>query len=147
MNDISNIRNIYLASIQMYPEKLQLHKFHPTTCDMCLQCNQHSGRLLHVLWTCPLLQPFWKEVHSIISQMTTYTLDYSPAEFLLHHMSLSHKTCFKSVAMHMVNAAKLCILLVHWGKTHAPSVSELFTCILKIMEMEELVSVTNDSPF
>lgn len=44
----------------------------------------------------------------------------------------------------MVNAAKLCIL-IHWGTTHTPSLSEWFIRLQKIADMEELISLAKDS--
>ena len=99
--------------------------------------------MLHVWWDCEALQPFWREVHDLISHVTTYTLDYTPSQYLLHHTSLSKKDYFKSLAMHMVNAARLCIPR-HWRSTTAPTVREWLTQVSSIKEMEELIYVSQD---
>lgn len=52
---------------------------------------------LHTWWSCPDIQPFWKELHCLISTITTYTPDYNPAQFLLHHTSLSHSIYNRSL--------------------------------------------------
>lgn len=39
--------------------------------------------MIHIWWECDPIQTFWKEIHSIIEQVTTYTLNYNPAQYLL----------------------------------------------------------------
>lgn len=79
-------------------------------------------------------------MHEPITHITTYTLDYSAAQYLLHPTHLTKTEYYNSLAMHMVNAATLCIL-VHWRSTHAPTIGEWFLRISKIEEMEELVHI------
>ncbi|CAI9619856.1 unnamed protein product [Staurois parvus] len=59
---------------------------------------------------------FWQEVHRLVVSITTLPLALSPAQFLLHHSSLPRAQYFKSLAMHMINAARLCIPVL-WGST------------------------------
>lgn len=69
--------------------------------------------MLHIWRKYALLQQFWKEVHALTTRVITYTLDYSPAQYLLHHTTLPKKHYYKSLAMHMIIVARLCIP-VHW---------------------------------
>lgn len=68
-----------------------LHTFAPAIPNSCWHCHQAVSTLLHPSWECPVLQLFWSEVYSVISQVMIYTLDYSPAQYLLHHTSLPSK--------------------------------------------------------
>lgn len=99
--------------------------------------------MFHIWWDCDKIQPFWKEVHNLITHITTYSLDYTPAQFLLHYTSLGKKTYYKSLAMHMVNAAKLCIPN-HWRSKIAPSIKEWLMRISHIKHMEELIYTSQD---
>lgn len=117
--------------------------FPPSIPDTCWRCGKAKGTMLHVWWDCDSLQPFWKEVHELIAHIIKYTLDYSPAQYLLHHTHLTKTEYFKSLAMHLVNAARLCIQ-VHWRSTHAPTIGEWFLRISKIEEMEELVHISQE---
>lgn len=61
-----------------------LHRFDTSQSDNFWRCQNELGDLLHIWWTCPSIQVFWKQVHKLIEKITTFRLDYSPAQFLLH---------------------------------------------------------------
>ena len=105
--------------------------------DNFLDCiwNMHLFVLIHLFEYLARLYTFF--------YVTTYTLDYSPAQYLLHHTHLTRPEYFKSLAMHMVNAARLCIP-VHWRSTHTPTIGEWFSRISKIEEMEELIYISQE---
>lgn len=121
-----------------------LNKFNPDIQDKCWRCYREPGTLLHICWSCPLIQPFWTQVHAITSQVSTYCLDYTPVQFILHHASSSVHSYWKSLVVHMINAAKLCIPL-HWGLPHIPTVPEWLNRIAKISEIEEQIHIEGDS--
>lgn len=128
-----------------YRTPTPLHKSKPTIPDTCWRCQTDRGTLLHIWWSYPLIQVFWKEVQRITSQVTSYNLELTPAQFLLHHSSLPNKIYHNSLAMHMINAAKQCIPL-HWNSLKTPSIKEWLSRINKIVEMEELIHITRDIP-
>lgn len=109
----------------------------------CVNNARGQKALCFIWWDCDMLQPFWREVHELITQITTYTQDYNPAQFLLHHTTLPKKVYFKSLAMHMVNVARLCVP-VHWRSTDIPSIREWLTRFTKIEEMGELIHTAHE---
>lgn len=135
--------NGYKVITKWYRTLSRIHKFSPNIPDTCWRWGLGVGTMLHVWWDCVNIQPFWREVHGLISHITTYTLDYTPSQFLLHLTSLPKKDYFKSLAMHMVNAARLCIPR-HWRSTNIPTVREWFARISSIKEMEELIFTSQD---
>lgn len=72
-------KNYFKLLPRWYRTPLILHLIYPTVSPHCWRCGTEMGSLLHIWWTCPKIQPFWKEVHRIIHQITTYSLDYTPA--------------------------------------------------------------------
>ena len=89
------------------PDKI--HKIFPAVPSTCWRCNSDTGSLLHIWWTCPLIQPYWREVHRLISQITTFSSDFTPAQYLLHHTSLPKSTYHKSLLLHLINAITQCL--------------------------------------
>lgn len=110
--------NCYRVVTRWYRTPSCLHKSSLVIPNTWWRCCKTEGTMLHVWWECEPLQPFWKEAHDLIVQVTTITLEYTPAQFLLHHTTLSKKDYFKSLAMHVVNAARPCIP-IHWRSTRA----------------------------
>lgn len=141
--NVTTQENGYKIATRWYRTPSRLHKFKSTIPNTCWRCGVEVGTMLHIWWDCAILQPFWKEVHKLITQITTFTLDYTPAQYLLHHTSLSKRNYFKSLAMHLVNAARLCIPK-HWQSTSVPSIGEWCTRISKTKDMEELIHVSQD---
>lgn len=134
--------NCYKVVIRWYRTP-RLHKFSRSIPDTCWSCGMGVGSMLHVWWDCVNLQPFWSKVHDLNTHITTFTLDYTLAQFLLHHTSLSKRINYKSLAMHLVNAARLCVPK-HWRSTCAPTIREWFARISKIKDMEELIHISQD---
>lgn len=120
-----------------------MHKFSPSIPNICWRCEKAIESMIHIWWECDSIQKFWSEVHSIIEHVTTYTLNYNPAQYLLHHTTLPKQDYHKSLAMHMVNAAGLCVP-IQWRSTEIPSIREWLLRISKIEEMEELILTAHE---
>lgn len=67
--------NGYKITTKWYRTPARLHKFSPTIPNICWRCKKAKGSMLHIWWACTHLQPFWREVHTLITQIPTYTLD------------------------------------------------------------------------
>lgn len=63
------------------------------------------GTILHVWWSCPNIQIFWKEVHEIIVKVSDCPVVFTPQQYLLHSTPVPKTQYYKSLAMHMINAA------------------------------------------
>lgn len=137
--------NAFKLLSRWYRTPLKLHHIYPAISPHCWRCGIEIGSLLHIWWTYPKLQPFWKEVHRLIHQITTYKLDYTPAQYLLRHPSLPKHTYFRSLAMHMVNAAKMCIPN-KWRSSEPPSLVDWFQRINKTAELEDLIHQAKATP-
>lgn len=125
------------------PDKI--NKFLPTISLNCWRCNAARGSLLHIWWECPLIQSYWADIHSLITQITTYTPDYTPAQYLLLHTSFPQRVYKKSLTLHLINAANLCIP-VHWRSTSPPSIPEWIRRVDKMADIENLIHQSSDSP-
>lgn len=125
------------------PDKI--HHFHPSVPSTCWRCNNARGTLLHIWWECPLLQPFWSDIHELISRITTYTPDFSPARYLLHHRQGSPSSYKKTLTIHLINAANLCIP-ARWRNPSPPTVQDWTLRVDRIAEMEQLISQAADTP-
>lgn len=117
--NVSTQENGYKVQSCWYRMPAILHKFKPTISDIYWRCHEHYGSLIHIWWDCPRIQIFWAEVHRITPHVTSYDLERTPAQFLLHHSPLSNKSYHKSLVIHMINAAKQCIPF-HWKSQTSP---------------------------
>lgn len=143
--NVTTQENGFKIQSRWYRTPTLLHKFKPDIPETCWRCHQDRGSLLHIWWSCPPLQHFWSDVCRITAQVTSYSLELTPAQFLLHHSPLPHSSYYKSFTMHMINAAKQCIP-IHWHSTRVPALKEWFIRLQKVAEMEKLIRISRDTP-
>lgn len=86
----------------------------------------------------------WKEVHHLTTQNTTYQIDVTPAQMLLHH-SIPKKDYHLSLSLQLLNAAKMCSPIL-WKSSKPPTIADWIRHINKVAEMEELVHQAKDTP-
>lgn len=120
-----------------------LLKIFPRTSDLCWRCQQEKGTLIHIFWSCPRIQNFWKEVRRIIQKFTDRTVPDEPAYFLLHATDTPARVYKKSIVRHLLDAAKACIPL-NWKSPHPPSIGLWLKKIEEINKMEDLI-LTNQN--
>lgn len=124
-----------------YRTPTMLHKYFPLISDRCWRCNREEGSMLHVWWSCPLIQSFWKSVHKTIILVTSENLSFDPAQYLLHFNSLHRKHYLKSLPMFMVNAARH-FIPYHWRSKNIPTKAEWFRGINNIEK--KLISISQE---
>lgn len=81
----------YKILSRWYLTPSRLHKFFPATSDRCWRCGEGEGSLLHILWSCPGLQNFWREVRRIAQKFTEYVIPDDASFFLLHLSNIPFK--------------------------------------------------------
>ena len=137
--------NNYKLYSRWYRTPIIIHKYNANISPLCWRCKSAQGTILHIWWECVLIKPFWKDIHRLISRITTFTPDFTAAQYLLHHSSFPYYTYKKSLMLHLINAAKLCIP-IRWTQSSPPTISDWFKKIEHIAEMEELFFQSRDSP-
>lgn len=119
-----------------------LHKCFPNVSAECWRCLFDVGDMLHIWWTCPLIQTYWVRVHKIICKVTGYQLEFSPALYLLQLPPANTKISNTALSIQLIIAARMCIL-VHWKSSTTPALEELLRKVDK-RQMEELILITQD---
>lgn len=142
--NISAQENRFKIYSRWYRTSDRIHKYQPGVSPLCWRCNEAHGSLLYIWWCCPLIQPFGKEVHRLTIQITIYSPDFTPVQYLLHHTSIPQSAYKRSLILHLINAAKFCIP-IHWKDNTHPSISEWLQRIEKIADMEDLVHQTRET--
>lgn len=110
----------------------------------CWRCSAKEGSLLHIWWECPLIQNFWKEIHRLRVQITTFKIEFSPTQLLLHDSTIPKKDYHQSLSLHLLNAMKM-FLPVHWKSPNPPTTAEWIRRVNKVADMEELIHQTKDT--
>lgn len=143
--NVSTQENRYKVFSKWYRTPDKVHHFYPTIPPTCWRCGSAKGTLLHIWWNCSLIQPFWRAIHRLIAQISTYSPAFTPERYLLHHTPVSSGSYKKSLTIHLINAANLCIPTL-WRNTSPPTVQDWIRRVDKIAEMENLICQANDNP-
>lgn len=115
-----------------------LHKYFPATTDTCWRCQADKGTLLHIFWSCPLLQHFWTTVPANTQRFTDHMIRNDQAFLLLHATTILAQSYKRSIVRLLLNAAKSCIPLM-WKKSLPPSIGLWLHGVEEIKKLEDLV--------
>uniref|UniRef100_A0A8C5MSB1 Reverse transcriptase domain-containing protein n=1 Tax=Leptobrachium leishanense TaxID=445787 RepID=A0A8C5MSB1_9ANUR len=118
-----------------YTTPIWIARFSPTHSTECWRCLRDQGTFLHLWWTCPNLEPFWRSASSLIEHTTEIVLDFTPEIFLLGQMKLSVKSLKKSVLIRILLAARA-LIPIHWNSSVVPSPRDLISKVENIRSLE-----------
>lgn len=80
-------RLIQLKSFHRACYTLQcLVNIYPQSDHLCMRCATSRGTFLHMMWSCPMIRPYWKWVVDTLNDMCDLTLRQNPFLLLLSHM-------------------------------------------------------------
>lgn len=77
------LNRLYWTPHKMYRAKL-------TNSPNCWKCLQSEGTLIHMIWSCPLIQAFWSEIQRHIKRIVKHHIPFSEGLFVLGDLSLLH---------------------------------------------------------
>lgn len=76
------LSHLYLLH-RVYRTPARLHKWGIRETPLCPKCEGAHGDLLHMIWRCPKLFRYWKEVLDMISQVYMFNIPREPVVCLL----------------------------------------------------------------
>uniref|UniRef100_A0A3B4X6N3 Reverse transcriptase domain-containing protein n=1 Tax=Seriola lalandi dorsalis TaxID=1841481 RepID=A0A3B4X6N3_SERLL len=76
---ICNFKTIH--RVYYTPEKIS--RFKGSTSSFCKRCKTEIGNLLHMFWTCPQLEQWWKDIEHTLKKVLKMELSLSPLIVLL----------------------------------------------------------------
>ncbi len=103
-----------------YYTPYRLNKFNGGISAICQRCNISTGTLLHMLWSCPALETFWKYVIATTSEISKNHIDPDPKIWVLGDISSLRMTYHEGYFILLAStAAKKCILK-NWKSENPP---------------------------
>lgn len=123
--------------LRWYLTPYRLSKFALGVSPLCwIQCGE-VGTLFHLLWSCPNITQYWKQIYNLILQVLKNNLEPSPGMAILslemdlapHHM--------RTLLSHILLAARLS-LVRHWKDIKIPEISKVTQTINTHSTYEQL---------
>lgn len=132
-----------------YPNYMCFYKVHYTSAKLvrmgvrddpsCTRCMRDHGELIHMLWKCPKLHIYWKEVVGIINRVFQIQLVEHSKLCLLGIIDevTVEETSRLAIARVLFQARKL--ILRHWKSTDNPTVKEWLTQMGDTIRLEKCI--------
>lgn len=117
---------------------------YPSADRQCWRCNADIGTLYYIFWSCPLIIPYWRMVHSLLHSVFGSWVPFNPKTFLSHLSLHSFSNLAKKLNAHVLTAAR-CLIALQWKKRDPPSLIDLHSRIRDVKRMENLTALLNDS--
>ena len=112
----------------------------------CWRCGTEDSDIVHILWECPKLSSFWKDIESQVQSVIPDMTKLSAKAVLLHDKSTMpkmSKTEFRWFSTAM-GVAKLCILRL-WKSDKSPKTVTWLEEMFEMAKFERLIYKLNDS--
>uniref|UniRef100_A0A8C5PKM6 Reverse transcriptase domain-containing protein n=3 Tax=Leptobrachium leishanense TaxID=445787 RepID=A0A8C5PKM6_9ANUR len=128
----------YKLLSRWYRAPITIATYSDTADASCWRCGSQRADLLHIWWSCPVLQPFWTLVHDAISKVSDTPPSFTPAAMLLHHTPLPVDTYRNTLDIRLLNAAKA-VIPRHWKSAIAPTFREWLDEVQRTRDVEDLL--------
>ncbi len=110
---------------RLYHTPVRLHTMKLLNDNKCWKCKTGLGTLLHCIWKCTLVAPFWVKVVDFLSEWSGVTVPLTPAMCLLGDRSQipnASKRTFSVIMVGLVTASR--VILRHWKTVVSPSLKD-----------------------
>lgn len=129
----------YKILTRWYRYPTLLRRMYPSISDCCWRSNEAPGTMLHVLWDCPMLLPFWGNIFALYNSLTGSNVPVSPSSGLLSTLPGPISSLKKGLLKHFLTAART-VIPRHWKSSIPPSLEEWTVELNLRMRMENLMA-------
>lgn len=124
------------------PDFLLKHKL--TTSGLCWRCGVSIGTHYHIFWDCPVLLPFWTQIHISLEMILNISIPFHPIHLLLGllipKMSKHHRKLMAFVLLAAKWAIPQC-----WLTKAPPTFAQFLNNTGDIRRMEHLTAIIEET--
>lgn len=122
-----------------YLTPLRIHKMNLSIQPLCWwKCN-NTGNHLHILWSCKVIKSFWKDLTSIIQDVTNTTSTSNPALALLSLGIENFPPMARKIVIHILFAARIS-LAREWRSQTPPKIEAVISRVNAHYTMEKMLA-------
>lgn len=119
----------------------RLNTIYPASSPNCWRECGARGSLLHILWACPVITPYWHSVFDLISGILAQVMDPCPELALLFLGIHNIPPDCRNIVGHVLLSAKL-IITRYWKQSVSPTIAEVIQEVNKSCRYESLMPPT-----
>lgn len=109
--------------------------------NLCWKCQKDIGTLLHCIWECPVIQPFWKTVLDNLSNWLGRDIPLCPRLCLLGDKTRALNTTNSEISVIMAGITTAArTILKHWKTPERPDLKEWVNAMAKTASYELMLN-------
>lgn len=105
---------------------LRLHKINSSVPDKCWKGCGLLGFYIHCFWSCPRIQPFWRQVIFQINLIAEITLPHDPAGIILNIWRSLNLDPLKKELIGLMLCTARSLIVQYWKNCKIPSLSDWY---------------------
>ena len=115
--------------------KTKLSRFHPDVDPCCNKYKREEASLIHIFWTCPSLEKYWREAFQTLSLIVNLDIEPKPLVTLFGNTGEvnGHLRPAKWPTLSFASLLARCAMLLMWRDaalpTHAQWLRDVMTCL------------------
>uniref|UniRef100_A0A803K6G7 Reverse transcriptase domain-containing protein n=1 Tax=Xenopus tropicalis TaxID=8364 RepID=A0A803K6G7_XENTR len=131
--------SVYKMILNWYHTPVKLNKIFPDTSKMCWRACGQEGTLLHIMWHCPKLAEFWKNIKNTAAKIFFWEIPIEATNALLGlpHPHIPHSE--QKLLNYIYTAARLTITS-KWKSLEPPSTREVISRLKTMKNLEEMTA-------
>ena len=120
--------------------KSKLARFYPEVSPCCDKCKTSEASLIHMFWTCPSLEQFWREVFQTLSQILNIMLEPNPLVALFGTTGEDDVLLTSSKCRTLSFASLLArrAVLLRWRDAAPPTHTQWLRDIMSCLNLEKI---------
>lgn len=124
----------------------RLARFYPTQSDKFSKCNNAVGMFFHVVWSCPLIHQFWREMVQYINSIGNLTIGLDPRVLLLGICDAITTSTHKQLLIFYASYYARKAILIKWKQSEPPTVGQWKTLIDNTLPLYKLTYISRKCP-
>lgn len=126
----------YLHRIYYTPKRL--HKMGRRDSPECTRCKAEVGDFFHMVWQCPQVMSYWREILTFVEEKLELPNIYSPARCLLGDLEEEDIPTSKKTLLRILFCYAKKALALKWREQSPPSLGDWLRLIDKALPMYKL---------
>ncbi|PIO41169.1 hypothetical protein AB205_0205770, partial [Aquarana catesbeiana] len=104
---------------------------------LCTRCKREHGDLIHLLWRCPKLHPYWKGVVDTVNRVFQVKLPTDPKHCLLNVLDELGWEEYTKVAVTKAIFLARKLIMKHWISEEPPALKEWINAVGEMLRKDK----------
>ena len=122
-----------------YYTPYRLHKIDSNISPRCQRCKVMKRDLLHMLWNCPVLEEFWKQIIALTSKIIGHQIEQDPKLWILGDTSSANVNYYQKYFILLASTAVKKCILINWKSEDSPSLRHWINELLSYCTPEKIL--------